>query len=402
MNHDTKISFIVFLFIMAALTLSQRSQAAVNLSPTVSGYGSGMLTGTGHTLTAANDGYIKPAIVNVGGKAITVPATLRMAANAGQIVKTGLRITPMGILTTAALGYLASNGITPDQNGNPVIRVGDPILTDSEGVQHTVPLRSGYTDQFCYCQPNISTVLPPSSCYTNIGPNGSENGAAYGCGGCPARFMVYSYTSCANIVSNTRPAEQADYDALPNPLPALAPELPYAPYMPEGVPVDPPEYDFVPFSVPLGQPYTKPDGSTAQPMAKVSPNEELITVDTYDEPLTDPNGNPLADPAPQDTPEPVPEQKTDCEKFPESLGCAQLGTASDVPIGTESRSIAAIAPVSVGGVGACPAPLTASFMGQTVSFSYDMPCQFATSIKPLILALAWLSAGLIFIGGVRQ
>lgn len=390
MNHDTKISFIVALFILMAMTLSQRSQAAVNLAPTVSGYGAGMLTGSGHTLTAANDGYIKPAITNVGGKAITVPATMRMAANAGNYAKSMMRLNPYLLVGTLALGWLIENQM--------ILEDGVLMYTPSEytftsagaGCNNPLP-----QSQFEAC---VRSSAPAyyNFTFTYDYPAASVCVHRDGDAGCWYFGQIFAATG------TPRPATEQDMLALPDPLPVIAPELPSAPYMPEGVPVDPPEYDFVPFSVPLGQPYTKPDGSTAQPMAKVSPNEELITVDTYDEPLTDPNGNPLADPAPQDTPEPVPEQKTDCEKFPESLGCAQLGTASDVPIGTESRSIAAIAPVSVGGAGACPSPLTASFMGQTVSFSYDMPCQFATSLKPLILAIAWLSAGLIFIGGVRQ
>lgn len=399
MNHETKISFIVALFILMAMTLSQSGHAAMSLSPIVPGLSGGMLTSASgtHTMMAANAGYIKPSIVNVGGKAVTVPASLRMAANAGNYAKSMMRLNPALLVGTLAAGWLYDHYMQPDgQGGFEVITPGDWWAVPG----YANPMYDGTAAATQACTQDGGTLIT----YSPGGP-GVYGAEAVHCQGVdPAwnnqQFWRQVYKNQGT--PGTRPAEQADWDALPDPLPALAPELPYAPYMPEGVPVDPPEYDFVPFSVPLGQPYTKPDGSTAQPMAKVSPNEELITVDTYDEPLTDPNGNPVADPAPQDTPEPVPEQKTDCEKFPESLGCAQLGTAPDVPIGTESRSIAAIAPVSVGGAGACPAPLTASFMGQTVSFSYDMPCQFASSLKPLILAIAWLSAGLIFIGGVRQ
>lgn len=91
-----------------------------------------------------------------------------------------------------------------------------------------------------------------------------------------------------------------------------------------------------------------------------------------------------------------------CEDNPETLGCATLGTVTDSVVPTVEKGIADITPKTVGGAGSCPAPVTASFMGRTVSFSYDLPCQAAGMLKPLILALAWLAAGVIFIGGVRQ
>lgn len=91
-----------------------------------------------------------------------------------------------------------------------------------------------------------------------------------------------------------------------------------------------------------------------------------------------------------------------CEDNPETLGCATLGTVEDSVVPTVEKGISEITPKTIGGAGACPAPVTASFMGQSISFSYDLPCQAAGMLRPLILALSWLSAGLIFIGGVKQ
>jgi hypothetical protein len=51
--------------------------------------------------------------------------------------------------------------------------------------------------------------------------------------------QIYAGTwNPANIYcSGPSPADQADWDALPDPLPAVAPELPYAPYLPAGAAV---------------------------------------------------------------------------------------------------------------------------------------------------------------------
>lgn len=91
-----------------------------------------------------------------------------------------------------------------------------------------------------------------------------------------------------------------------------------------------------------------------------------------------------------------------CEENPETLACATLGTVTDSVVPTVEKGISEIIPKTVGGAGACPAPVTSSFMGRTISFSYDLPCQAAGMLRPLILALAWLASALIFIGGVKQ
>lgn len=91
-----------------------------------------------------------------------------------------------------------------------------------------------------------------------------------------------------------------------------------------------------------------------------------------------------------------------CEDNPETLGCSTMGTVEDGIVGTKEFSIADITPKTIGGAGSCPAPITTSFMGRSITFTYDLPCQAASMLKPLILALSWLAAAIIFIGGVRQ
>lgn len=419
MNADTKTAFIVFMFVMVAMTLSQLSHAAMNLSPVVPGYSGGTFTSSSgsFSMASANDGYIKPSVVNVAGKPVTVPANLRMASNAGQFAKSAMRLNPWLLAGTLALPWLLDQGMEWSEDH---WRITDPLppgntYPDGKTWSH------GYSGHSCFGTGSLCSIeqaLTQSHLLQWPGATGltfeyvSENSCSpYG----GKSYKVYSSlrpagwstSTCrtANLAPNpeSRPADENDWLGLPDPLPVVGPELPYAPYSTDGVPVDAPEYDFAPFQTPIGEPYTKPDGSTAQPMASVSPNGDSVTVDTYDQPLTNPQGDPLPDAPPVDTPEPQPDSPTQCDKYPNSLGCAELGTVDDLPVGEETRTIAAIAPITtIGGAGSCPEPLTASFMGQTVSFSYDMPCSFATSLKPLILAIAWLSAGLIFIGGVRQ
>lgn len=93
---------------------------------------------------------------------------------------------------------------------------------------------------------------------------------------------------------------------------------------------------------------------------------------------------------------------SECTAHPELAACAELGTiADDVPLDTKEISIAAIQPVSVGGAGACPAPLPLVLHGQTYFMKFDTYCQFATGIKPIILVFAWLAGAGILIGGFK-
>lgn len=422
MNEETQLkAFVAFLVVFSLMALAHPVLAAINVSPTVPGYsaasGGYRAPAGSFTMAPANAGYIQPAVANVGGKPITVPAKMRMAANAGQFAKNAMRLNPWGLAATAATlaaGYLADNMMSWDNDTN-TWRVPDGWSS---------PYAAGfpvYGIQGATCINAHSSATPDMQvCYGLAGSGWANSGV----GGCPAipcpdgtcdggGNWEQDYMSkwveknpfpsgCVATSPGSRPATDDDWAALPDPLPAVAPELPYAPYMPEGVPVEAPEYDFAPFNTPLGQPYTKPDGSTSQPMASVSPNGDSITVDTFDQPLTDSAGNPVPNPQPQDTAEPAPEQKTDCDKYPTSVGCTDLGTpASPEPVPTTELPVnATVTPI--GGSGACPSPASLSFLGQPLTWSYQPICDFAGMIRPLVIGFAWLTFGLIVVGAIRK
>jgi hypothetical protein len=151
-------------------------------------------------------------------------------------------------------------------------------------------------------------------------------------------------------------------------------------------------------TVPVGEPYSKPDGSTAQPMAKISPNGDMVTVDTYDQPLTDPQGNPLPDAAPQDTLEPAPDPDI-CAKNPDSLMCAKLGTIPEAELVPTTELPIDATVTSVGGQGQCPANVS---LPHGITWSYEPICNFASAIKPFILGFAWLTFAFIVAGVSRS
>lgn len=396
MNRDfvNIMAFGVGLCLAAMLLISPYARASVVLVPSVSGYSaaSGGYRAPAGSFTfapAANVGsYGASGVVNVGGKAVTVPASLRMASNAGQFIKSGLKLNPWAIAGTLAAGWLIDQGLSyVDGQGWQLASPNNQQFPESwvtGCANYGYPFQAGTLHVTVLSEPLSGIPAGNAACVgnylTSYSPDGREAVAVnYG----PYQLVPY-------------PATDDDWDALPDPSPDLAPELPYAPYMPDGAPVDAPNYDFAPMSVPVGEPYTKPDGSTAQPMAKVSPNGDAVTVDTYEQPLTDAQGNPVPDPQPVDTAEPTPDH---CAANPSTVGCTQLGTPSAAePLNTLEVPVS-VDTTSVGGAGSCPADVTTSIYG--ITWSYQPVCDFASAIRPLIIGFAWLSFAYIVVGAVR-
>lgn len=115
----------------------------------------------------------------------------------------------------------------------------------------------------------------------------------------------------------------------------------------------------------------------------------------------------VTDTASNTTSTPVTKDKTEsarfCDENPTSIQCQELGDAP-LPeiVPTSEKMLGDITPISLGGAGSCPAPAVYTVAGHSFEFSYQKYCDFMIAIKPFILVAAWLAAGLIFVGGVRQ
>ena len=93
--------------------------------------------------------------------------------------------------------------------------------------------------------------------------------------------------------------------------------------------------------------------------------------------------------------------KTDCEKNPNSIGCSEFGSVSDSELERKELE-GTVSPVDMGGGGQCPAPVGVTVRGSRIELSFEPACDYARAIRPIILALAWLTAGFILIGAVRE
>lgn len=96
-----------------------------------------------------------------------------------------------------------------------------------------------------------------------------------------------------------------------------------------------------------------------------------------------------------------PEQKTDCDKYPNSIGCSLYGDTPTAETLTNTNVPISLTP-TYSPSGSCPAPLSFSALGKTYQLSYQPVCDYALGIKFVVLALAWLSAGYLVVGGVRD
>jgi len=93
-----------------------------------------------------------------------------------------------------------------------------------------------------------------------------------------------------------------------------------------------------------------------------------------------------------------------CETNPNSIVCKEL--KFDKPESDELKkkdvSVQVNPDSGWGGNGQCPAPKTVTVSGQTFEIPFDMICGFLGNIRPVIIAMAWLSALGIMIGGFRE
>lgn len=87
-----------------------------------------------------------------------------------------------------------------------------------------------------------------------------------------------------------------------------------------------------------------------------------------------------------------------CELYPDSSACAELGETPDEEIDEEVRNVALFDYQTV--AGSCPSPMQFSVAGHAQEISYEFICDGAEALRPLLIALGMLSAGLFVFGAI--
>lgn len=91
------------------------------------------------------------------------------------------------------------------------------------------------------------------------------------------------------------------------------------------------------------------------------------------------------------------EESDECIKNPDRIGCTEKGTPGITPeIESEDRGTNVVTPVDLVQINSCPqGMLLPKGLGY---YDFQPMCDFATGLKPVILAIAWLSAFFIVLG----
>ncbi|ORU87550.1 hypothetical protein ACC43_01765, partial [Francisella tularensis subsp. holarctica] len=184
-----------------------------------------------------------------------------------------------------------------------------------------------------------------------------------------------------------------------NPSPAMQPQ---PLFVPTGNPVQNPSYDPSAAPGPNNSPYLQPGIRVVPSPAPGAPWQ--VDLQPINRPVDSPNPdpNPKSDPNPSDGDKPSEKDPGLCDMYPDILACKKLGDieAKELPKKTIPLRIDKqnVGPEN----GSCPAPRQFEIMGQSMAFQWDLLCDFATGIRPILIGFAWLSAALAFVGLTRR
>lgn len=371
--------------------------------------------------------------LNVGGRSVLLPASMRFAANAGQFAVAAVRVTPGALATTAVLSWLLPYGI--EWIDGMWKKRTNPEPEGGFGVHYWEPAGAGCAGDV----PSVIMIACGLTAQHNGGPwhgcrmvSDGESTQRWGCVYSPngnfleqwlTRKTCLQGTVWRGPLSGCVPVEQPEYrpteelDWAPpasQPLPwPVADEIGDVVPLPVELPRINPDADPwpEPVSIPVGAPVPVPGTDPQaydQPIidvrpAPIQPDPWRVDVSPRTERGLDPDGVPEG--VPSLPAEPVPEKPDVCETNPNAAMCKPLGSGDDgPPIPTRVVPLV-ITPVSGFGpsTAECPAPRSVTLAGGfALAMPFDLFCQFADGIRPVIVGLAWLSAVLSFLGLSRK
>lgn len=97
------------------------------------------------------------------------------------------------------------------------------------------------------------------------------------------------------------------------------------------------------------------------------------------------------------------DERSECEKSPETLGCAQFDVPDAEEVKKEEQKIE-FAPDGGWGpdTASCPAPQTVSVLGRSVVIENKIFCDYFVGIRAAVIACFGFCAAMIFVGGIKQ
>lgn len=184
--------------------------------------------------------------------------------------------------------------------------------------------------------------------------------------------------------------------------PAPGPDPAHRPrFVPSGDPVPNPNYDPQAQPSPENEPYIQP-GTRIKP----SPTPDSpwrVEIEPVNIPTPSPDPQPEQDdPSPDHKPKPE-DQQSLCEKHPDIVACAKMDEVEPEEVNNEDKTLTITPKAGWGNESAsCPAPVTKQVAGLALEMSWQPFCDFASGIRPVVIAMAWLSAALFVLGVARR
>lgn len=382
------------------------------------------------------------AILNVGGKAVTVPAAMRMASNAGRIAAAAIYLHP-GLRTIAAVAtWLGAAGYIYDVASGLWQKV-DPSASPSNGYEYSDRENNWYASPGAACNGVVAgymaspanagvtftiTAVSETECTIQAkNSSGAQWNASSTIGKRPSGCPVGWYQTSAGCVQTPpmKPVSQPEFEQMVPDARPMPPELPGVVW-PAAWPVEVPEIQpmFVPTGSPVKNPAYDPSKPTSpdnqpwvQPGVKVTPAPAAnapwqVNLQPVNRPVEGPTASPdpVVDPAPNpgtdstDTPrDPEKDERDFCDKHPDVLACQKMDEPEDPgKLKVQEVDFNFLPESGFAGSASCPSPITVSLSGRVYSISWQPFCNSLNMIKPFLLAMAWLSAAFIMLGARKE
>lgn len=85
------------------------------------------------------------------------------------------------------------------------------------------------------------------------------------------------------------------------------------------------------------------------------------------------------------------------------VACMKPGKLEPVDIPTQTKDLQITPSGSYGpSTASCPPDVVISVSGRSFSIGFDLICQFAGYIRPLVIGFAWFTAAMTFFGFARR
>jgi len=374
------------------------------------------------------------AVVQVAGTAVTMPAAYRFAANAGSVAASAAFANP-GIFAALAIGSTAyaayqwfkdagfevQNNVWQKKTITTTCAAGTETYGTGQCVSYQklciTGQRGPFSDVLQGCPSGTSAVIhiPASGTpyYTAKDPTGypySSNFYGQITSGIPAtkydpatEQQIKDGMSLINVPGNVPQVFPVPNVAWPvespilNPSPAPSPSNPLTDPTPTPQPMRVPQGDPVPIPNTSPQQYKTPvidivPSPTADYPWRVDMQPKDIVTTSPSPLLVSPVTSTTSGTA---TPTATTSTQTDCDKYPDSIGCAKFGdqpqpdklVKNDVPftLATEVFSSSS----------GCPSDLTFSVIGRSYAVSYRPICDRLALLRTLFICMAGVMAAYI-------